>query len=150
MTSARRAPAFRSRTPSSTAPAYGSTTGGSSFTATATTHIAARDFAFDFHLFAHQLVLQGEQGFSRKGHRPHEASYYYSRPHLNVVGKLNGRDVEGGVARPRVVERLHGARSGRLGLVRDQSLRRRLAHGFRMRDGKAGVHFASPGSTFAP
>src|SRR5512134_1370716 len=58
-------------------------------------HIAARDFAFDFHLFANQLVLQGEQGFSRKGHRPHEASYYYSRPHLNVVGKLNGRDVEG-------------------------------------------------------
>ena len=44
-------------------------------------HIAARDFAFDFHLFANQLVLQGEQGFSRKGHRPHEASYYYSRPH---------------------------------------------------------------------
>ena len=58
-------------------------------------HIVARDFVFDFHLFANQLVLQGEQGFSRKGHRPHEASYYYSRPHLNVVGKLNGRDVEG-------------------------------------------------------
>jgi predicted secreted hydrolase len=58
-------------------------------------HIAARDFAFDFHLYASQLVLQGEQGFSRKGHRPHEASYYYSRPHLNLVGKLNGRDVEG-------------------------------------------------------
>ena len=58
-------------------------------------HIVARDFVFDFHLFANQLVLQGEQGFSRKGHRPHEASYYYSRPHLNVVGTLNGRDVEG-------------------------------------------------------
>ena len=58
-------------------------------------HIVTRDFVFDFRLFANQLVLQGEEGFSRKGHRPHEASYYYSRPHLNVVGKLNGRDVEG-------------------------------------------------------
>jgi predicted secreted hydrolase len=57
--------------------------------------IPARDFDMEVNFFARQLVLQGEQGFSRKGHRPHEASYYYSRPHLNVVGKLNGRDVEG-------------------------------------------------------
>ncbi len=57
--------------------------------------IAARDFDLEVSCFARQLVLQGEQGLSRKGHRPHEASYYYSRPHLNVVGKLNGRDVEG-------------------------------------------------------
>lgn len=57
--------------------------------------IPARDFNLEVSFFARQLVLQGEQGFSRKGHRPHEASYYYSRPHLNVVGKLNGRDVEG-------------------------------------------------------
>ena len=58
-------------------------------------HIPARDFDLEVSFFARQLVLQGEQGFSRKGHRPHEASYYYSRPHLNVLGKLNGRDVEG-------------------------------------------------------
>jgi predicted secreted hydrolase len=57
--------------------------------------IEARDFDFDFTLFANQLVLQGDGGFSRKGHRPSEASYYYSRPQLNVVGKLNGKDVEG-------------------------------------------------------
>ncbi len=57
--------------------------------------IPAREFNLEVSFFARQLVLQGEQGFSRKGHRPHEASYYYSRPHLNVVGKLNGRDVEG-------------------------------------------------------
>ena len=57
--------------------------------------IAARDFEFDFTLFAQQIILQGDGGFSRKGHRPEEASYYYSRPQLNVVGKLNGRDVEG-------------------------------------------------------
>ena len=57
--------------------------------------IAARDFELDFTLFAQQIVLQGDGGFSRKGHRPREASYYYSRPQLNVVGKLNGKDVEG-------------------------------------------------------
>ena len=96
MTSAPRAPGSRSRKPSSTAPASGSTTGGSSSNGNRyDAHIAAREFEFDFSFFANQLVLQGEQGFSRKGHRPHEASYYYSRPHLNVVGKLNGRDVEG-------------------------------------------------------
>ena len=57
--------------------------------------IAAREFEFDFTFFAEQLVLQGEGGFSQKGHRPEEASYYYSRPHMNVVGKLNGRPVTG-------------------------------------------------------
>jgi predicted secreted hydrolase len=57
--------------------------------------IPARDFDLEVSFSARQLVLQGEQGLSRKGHRPHEASYYYSRPHLNVVGKLNGRDVKG-------------------------------------------------------
>lgn len=40
-------------------------------------------------------VLQGERGFSRKGPRPHEASYYYSRPHITVSGRVEagGRDV---------------------------------------------------------
>src|SRR3970282_874503 len=57
--------------------------------------IAARDFDFELSFFADQIVLQGESGFSRKGHRPHEASYYYSRPHMNVAGKLNGRPVSG-------------------------------------------------------
>ena len=57
--------------------------------------IAARDFDFDLTFFAEQLVLQGEGGFSRKGHRPEEASYYYSRPHMNVAGRLNGRPVSG-------------------------------------------------------
>jgi predicted secreted hydrolase len=57
--------------------------------------IAAREFDFEFTFFADQLVLQGEAGFSRKGHRPAEASYYYSRPHMSVVGKLDGRAVTG-------------------------------------------------------
>ena len=57
--------------------------------------IAARDFDLDFTILAHELVLQGERGFSRKGHRPHEASYYYSRPQLEVSGRLNGAPVNG-------------------------------------------------------
>src|SRR5438105_6731332 len=58
--------------------------------------IGAREFDFDFTFFAHDKpVLQGEAGFSRKGHRPEEASYYYSRPHMNVVGTVNGRQANG-------------------------------------------------------
>ena len=57
--------------------------------------IAARDFEFELTLVADQVLLQGENGFSRKGHRPHEASYYYSRPHTDVLGKLDGRAVAG-------------------------------------------------------
>ena len=57
--------------------------------------IAARDFSLDLNFIAKHLVLQGERGFSRKGHRPNEASYYYSRPHLEVSGRLDGRDVKG-------------------------------------------------------
>jgi predicted secreted hydrolase len=33
-------------------------------------------------------LLQGEQGFSRKGEKPEEASHYYSRPHLAVTGTI--------------------------------------------------------------
>jgi predicted secreted hydrolase len=40
-------------------------------------------------------VLQGNQGFSRKGNRPEEASYYYSRPQLAVGGTANGQPVTG-------------------------------------------------------
>ncbi len=35
-----------------------------------------------------QPALQGEAGFSRKGPRPEQASYYYSRPHLAVTGTV--------------------------------------------------------------
>lgn len=38
-------------------------------------------------------LLQGEQGFSRKGRDPHNASHYYSRPQLAVRGwvEIDGR-----------------------------------------------------------
>ena len=34
------------------------------------------------------VLLQGAQGLSRKGPHPAQASYYYSQPNLQVVGKL--------------------------------------------------------------
>jgi len=32
------------------------------------------------------MILQGDNGFSRKGPKPEQASYYYSEPHLQVAG----------------------------------------------------------------
>jgi predicted secreted hydrolase len=58
-------------------------------------HIEGRELSLDLSLLARSLVLQGEGGLSRKGYRPEEASYYYSRPQMNVVGTVNGRDVTG-------------------------------------------------------
>ena len=49
----------------------------------------AAGFAFELSLTPTQpLLLQGEQGFSRKGPRPDNASHYYSQPHLAVKGEL--------------------------------------------------------------
>ena len=51
--------------------------------------IAARDFALDLEFTPTQApLLQGDQGFSRKGPRPESASYYYSFPHLRVDGSV--------------------------------------------------------------
>jgi predicted secreted hydrolase len=33
-------------------------------------------------------LIQGERGYSRKGPRPEQASYYYSEPHLRVTGSV--------------------------------------------------------------
>jgi len=51
--------------------------------------IPAREFALDLSLAAHAPpLLEGDAGYSRKGPRPGEASYYYSRPHLEVRGSI--------------------------------------------------------------
>ncbi len=51
--------------------------------------IPARDFALELAFEARDApLLQGEAGLSRKGTRPAEASYYYSRPHLAVSGRI--------------------------------------------------------------
>jgi predicted secreted hydrolase len=56
--------------------------------------IKARDFALTLSLTPTQPpLLQGENGFSRKGPKPEQASYYYSEPHLQVAGSVirNGK-----------------------------------------------------------
>ena len=57
--------------------------------------IQGRDFSLELEFLASKPVLQGEAGFSRKGRRPEEASYYYSRPHLAVRGTASGQPVTG-------------------------------------------------------
>ena len=60
------------------------------------TRIQARDFSLELQFDAKsKILLQGEQGFSRKGNSPEEASYYYSRPQLRVSGVANGSKVTG-------------------------------------------------------
>ena len=57
--------------------------------------IPARDFDLNLSFSAGKIILQGDGGFSSKGHRPHEASYYYSRPQLEVAGRVDGKPVTG-------------------------------------------------------
>ncbi|MGH8689030.1 MAG: lipocalin-like domain-containing protein [Burkholderiales bacterium] len=58
--------------------------------------IAARDFTLDLALAAEGApLLQGVAGYSRKGLRPGEASYYYSQPQLVVEGTVDGKPVRG-------------------------------------------------------
>lgn len=59
------------------------TTGDSFYAA----RIPGGDFALDLRFRRTQPpLLQGENGYSRKGPRPSSASYYYSLPHLAVAG----------------------------------------------------------------
>ncbi len=51
--------------------------------------LPARDFTLALTLTPTQpLLLQGEQGYSRKGPVAGQASYYYSEPHLKVSGQI--------------------------------------------------------------
>ena len=48
--------------------------------------ILARDFSLDLEFVPRvQVVLQGEDGFSRKGPREEEASFYYSRQAMGTA-----------------------------------------------------------------
>ena len=112
--------------------------------------IAARDFEFDFTMLARTLVLQGDAGFSRKGHRPTEASYYYSRPHLQVAGKLDGRNVKGEAwldhewSSAYMAPEASGWDWCGINLANGGSLM-----AFQMRGKNGGVHYA-PGVSFRP
>lgn len=58
--------------------------------------VRARDFSLDLKLAPRQpLLLQGERGFSRKGPRLRQASYYYSEPQLLVSGRSSRGAVTG-------------------------------------------------------
>jgi predicted secreted hydrolase len=53
------------------------------------TRVAGRDFTLALRLRAPGVpLLEGEGGLSRKGPRPREASWYYSRPQLEVRGTI--------------------------------------------------------------
>ncbi len=59
--------------------------------------IAARDFHLDLTLQPTQpVLLQGEDGYSRKGPKAESASYYYTLPHLEVSGTVK----RGGTVQP--------------------------------------------------
>jgi len=51
--------------------------------------IPAREFSLDLAFTPKQpVLLEGEDGYSRKGPDPRQASYYYSRPQLAVTGSI--------------------------------------------------------------
>ncbi|HEX6321911.1 MAG TPA: carotenoid 1,2-hydratase [Burkholderiales bacterium] len=113
--------------------------------------IAAREFDFDLRFAAERIVLQGEHGFSRKGHRPHEASYYYSRPHLDVAGRLDGRAVTGKAwldhewSSAYLAPEAAGWDWTGINLDNGASLM-----AFRMRDRAGQTHYAPPGVVMKP
>lgn len=58
--------------------------------------LQAREFSLDLQLTPTQpLLLQGEAGYSRKGPKAAQASYYYSKPHLSVTGNTSRGAVTG-------------------------------------------------------
>ncbi|HEX7054244.1 MAG TPA: lipocalin-like domain-containing protein [Burkholderiales bacterium] len=112
--------------------------------------IPAREFQFDLVFSARGApVLQGEGGFSRKGHRPHEASYYYSRPQLEVRGSVDGGEVSGKAwldhewSSAYLAPEAAGWDWTGINLFDGRSLM-----AFRMRGKDGGVHYAPPGVTF--
>jgi predicted secreted hydrolase len=113
--------------------------------------VAARDFAFDLALTAGAPVLQGESGYSRKGHRPEEASYYYSQPHLAVSGKVNGRDVSGSAWLDHEWSSAYLAPEAAgwdwAGINLDDG---GSVMAFQMRAKTGGIHYAPPGVTMRP
>ena len=111
--------------------------------------IPAKDLGFDLVFQSTSLVLQGENGFSRKGHRPQEASYYYSRPHMQVAGTVNGRPASGEAwldhewSSAYMAPEAGGWDWTGINLLDGGSLM-----AFRMRDRAGGVHYAPPGTSF--
>lgn len=113
--------------------------------------IAARDFEMNLTFFADQILLQGEAGFSRKGHRPEEASYYYSRPQMNVVGRLSGRDIGGTAWLDHEWSSAYLAPEASGWDWAGINLHdRRSVTAFQMRSKAGGIHYSPPGVTMKP
>jgi predicted secreted hydrolase len=115
-------------------------------------HIPAREFDLRLEFGIPQApVLQGERGYSRKGHRPHEASYYYSRPQLNVLGRVNGKPVSGSAwldhewSSAYMAPEAAGWDWTGINFFDGSSMM-----AFRMRNKAGGVHYAPPGVSFKP
>ena len=118
--------------------------------------IAAREFAFDLEFEAREPpLLQGEDGFSRKGADPEEASYYYSQPHLAVRG-----NIESGGHRVAVTgsawldhewsSRYMSAKASGWDWVGINLADGESMMAFRMRDKRGGTVYAPAGVTFEP
>ena len=114
-------------------------------------HLPGREFDFDLSFAGGGLVFQGDGGVSRKGFRPAERSFYYSRPQLRVAGKLSGRAVEGLAwldhewSDAYVPPEASGWDWTGLNLADGGSVM-----AFRMRAKAGGVHYAPPGDSFTP
>jgi predicted secreted hydrolase len=114
--------------------------------------IAARGFDLDLVLEAPGApLLQGENGYSRKGPRPGEASYYYSRPQMAVSGKLDGETVRGLAWLDHEWSSQYLAPEAAgwdwCGLNLDDG---RALMAFRIRDRQGGVYYAPAGVSFTP
>jgi predicted secreted hydrolase len=111
--------------------------------------IAGRELDFDLSFSAAHLVLQGQDGFSRKGHRPEEASYYYSRPHLAVSGAVNGEQVKGTAWLDHEWSSAYLAPEASgwdwCGINLNDG---GAFMAFRIRDRAGGTHYADPGTSF--
>ena len=95
------------------------------------------------------VVLQGDAGFSRKGRRAEEASYYYSQPQLAVRGSADGEAVSGTAwldhewSSQYLAPEAAGWDWAGINLHDGGSLM-----AFRIRGKDGGVHFAPPGVSF--
>ncbi len=114
--------------------------------------IRARDFALELALKAPRApLLQGEGGYSRKGRRAEEASYYYSRPQLAASGTLDGQPVRGTGwldhewSSQYLAPEAAGWDWCGINLEGGKSLT-----AFRIRNREGGVHYAPPGVAFTP
>ena len=111
-------------------------------------NLAAREFDFALAFRPTQpLLLQGEGGYSRKGPEARQASYYYSRPQLEVSGVVAVNGKKTGVTGRAWLDHEWSSRAMAAEAVGWDWVGLNLADGgalmaFRMRDRKGGAHWA--------